>query len=307
MKRILSLVLLLILSGCVEKGIPDLTIQSISFSLSPIKVTEEVLNTKTGIVEHETTFDFIWAEKDTVGIYPNQGSQVYFAISSGAGSSTASFDGGGWEFKKSAVYYSYYPFVGDIYLDKSSIPVNFTGQRQPSKTSTDHIGVADFAYTAATSADEGSLLFNYNHLSCFVRFVLSNLPEGTYTKLILRTPSALLTKEGYYNLLSPTPTIETTLYTDEQSIDLDNFIIGDGETVTVYMALGPVDLKGKAITVSVLNSEKKEYQCEKSPSRIYEAGQLYGLGCNSWTEIPQSVGFSITNWDSGTTIGGTAE
>ena len=306
MRRLYILTVLLLTVGCVEKEVPD-EVRLITFSISPITVSDELISTKTGIVEHETSFDFIWAEKDTVGIYPNQGSQVYFVIDEGAGSSTASFDGGGWAFRYSAQYYSYYPFVGDIYLNRGSIPVKFTGQRQPTKTSTDHIGIADFAYTTATSAESGSLFFTYLHLSCFVRFMLSNLPEGTYTKLILRTPTALLTKEGHYDLLSPSPSIVTTEYTDELSIDLGNFEIGASETVWVYMALGPVDLNGKTITVSVLDSEKKELKCEKTPSRTYQASMLYGLNCNTWTEVPQSVGFSMTNWENGTTIGGIVE
>jgi hypothetical protein len=310
--KILCLFLLsgiLLLSGCNKRDTLQKEVKSISFSLAPLIVSDcdDYSGTKTGIVDGDENFNFIWVANDTVGIYPDRGSQVYFEISAGAGSSQAEFDGGGWAFKASSVYYSYYPFVGDIYLDRHNIPVDYTRQNQPSKTSTDHVGVADFAYTEATSATSGSLNFQYYHLSCFVRFRLSNLPAGTYTKLIVRTTSPVLTKEGHFDLLVPNPVIESDVLTDELSMDLNDFEVSDGETVLVYMALAPVDLQGQSVTVSVLDSERKEYQCIKTPSKPYEASWLYGLGCTSWTEIPQSVGFSMTNWDSGVIISGIAQ
>ena len=42
---------------------------------------------------------FSWAEKDTVGIFPNDGAQVYFPMEEGAGTKTANFTGGGWALK----------------------------------------------------------------------------------------------------------------------------------------------------------------------------------------------------------------
>ncbi len=311
--RIFSFAILLLLTGCVERNVPQEEIQKVSFSISPITVadSDDMIGTKTGIVENGNTFDFVWASNDTVGIYPDRGSQVYFEISSGSGSSHAVFDGGGWSFKASANYYSYYPFYGDIYLERSAIPVQFTGQRQPVKASTDHIGVADFAYTAATSATSGSLNFQYQHLSCFVRVRLMGLPAGTYTKLTVKSSSAVLTEKGHYDLLSATPSIIADKFTDAISIDLDAFEISEGEEVKVYLALAPVNLQGQSVIVSVLDSERKEYQCVKTPSTPYEAGQLYGLKCPStgdtWTEVPQSVGFSVQDWDAGSNIGGTAE
>lgn len=300
---------ILLSSGCSKRDSTQQEVKTVSFSLAPLVVSniDDFADTKTGIVEGDNTFVFIWAAKDTVGIYPDRGSQVYFEIAAGAGSSQAEFDGGGWAFKASSVYYSYYPFVGDIYLDRNRIPVDYTKQMQPSKMSTDHLGVADFAYTDATSATSGSLDFQYRHLSSFVRLRLTNLPAGTYTKLILRTTSEILTQKGYYDLLDSDPTIESTVLTDELSMVLDDFEVAENEEVLVYMALAPINLQGQAITVGVLDSERKEYQCVKTPSRPYDAGQLYGLGCSSWTEVPQTVGFSMTNWDSGAAISGVAQ
>ncbi|MBR5175013.1 MAG: hypothetical protein IKW89_03660 [Bacteroidales bacterium] len=55
----------------------------IVFSASSFK-SDESLATRTSIVNGG---GFIWSANDTVGIYPNSGSQVFFAMESGAGAS----------------------------------------------------------------------------------------------------------------------------------------------------------------------------------------------------------------------------
>ena len=76
--------------------------KSLVFSASDFK-SDETLDTRTDIAPGG---GFLWSANDTVGIFPNSGSQVYFAMTSGAGAGSATFDGGGWDFKPSAVYRS---------------------------------------------------------------------------------------------------------------------------------------------------------------------------------------------------------
>ena len=50
---------------------------------------------------------FGWEAKDIVGIYPNQGGQVYFSMADGVGTNVARFDGGGWALRKGYTYSCY--------------------------------------------------------------------------------------------------------------------------------------------------------------------------------------------------------
>ena len=68
--------------------------------------------------------EFSWAANDTVGIFPEEGAQVYFPMTSGTGTKTANFTGGGWALKDASVYAAYYPMIGKFYLDKTAIPVD---------------------------------------------------------------------------------------------------------------------------------------------------------------------------------------
>ena len=121
--------------------------KTITFSVSDFEINDP-FETRTSI---QSGNKFIWTANDTVGIFPNTGSQVFFEMTSGAGANTATFDGGGWDFKPSAVYRSYYPLVGEFYLDQTNIPVSYEGQRQVGNDNTERIGPYDFMYTPATS------------------------------------------------------------------------------------------------------------------------------------------------------------
>ncbi len=277
-------------------------VKKITVTVSNYKL-DGSLQTKTAI---QSNGDFQWAANDTLGIYPSGGAQVYFVVNPGANAQYASFDGGGWNFKYSYTYYGYYPFIGNIYLDKRHIPVDYTGQKQTGLESMDHVGKHDFMWSPGVSAEAGSLNFNFHHLNCIIRNTLT-LPAGTYTKLAITAPSNLFVKKGHYDLTAATPAIVGDEFTNQIQIDLEGITIASETTFKVYLMSAPVDLKGKNITVSVLNSNKMELQCTKTPSKAYEAEMMYGLTCSSWTEVPQSMGFILEDWGNGGSIGGDAD
>lgn len=94
--------------------------------------------------------EFQWAENDTVGIFPEKGSQVYFSMSAGSGTKTATFDGGGWALKSSSRYAAYYPFKGDMYLAHTAIPVSYVEQKQTGNNSTQHLSAYDYMAAVAS-------------------------------------------------------------------------------------------------------------------------------------------------------------
>ena len=103
--------------------------------------------------------EFIWAAGDTVGIYPDTGAQIYFAMESGAGASAASFDGGGWAFKSSALYYSYYPFIGDTSVDEYPFEVS-TDQSGDGYEASDLL----FAKAEKVSRTDGAVALQFHHI-----------------------------------------------------------------------------------------------------------------------------------------------
>lgn len=242
------------------------------------------METKTDIVNGT---DFVWSDADTVGIYPNSGGQVFFPISGGAGAQYASFDGGGWEFRPSALYSGYYPFDGDMYLKRNHIPVSYRFQRQNGINSTSHLGAKDFMYTAPTASTSGSLSFSFNHLSCIIRPRLT-LPAGTYTKLSIVIDEPLFALEGYYSLEDENPAIIGTSFSNTIDLMLDNVTLTAQTQFLTYIMAAPVELTGKKMSVIVYDDKGYQYVYTKTPSYTYSAGTIGGLGCADYVSSPVS-------------------
>ena len=201
-------------------------------------------------------------------------------MTSGAGASSAIFDGGGWDFKPSSSYYSYYPFIGDMYLDRHHIPVSYLGQVQPTADDIDHIGAYDFMYSTAASAQNGSLLFSFAHLNCIIR-VTATLEAGTYTKMTISSPDKDFATSGYYDLMSDHPAIIPLQTASQLSIDLGNITFESQTTFNVYLMSAPCNLKDKDIVVSFTTLSGTKYSQTKKPSRNYAAESIGGLTCNN--------------------------
>ena len=309
---ILLFLIMLIIGSCVEReqySTDQQQIESITAKIADFSdfYFDEDPATKTGLTPDEK---FYWAANDTLGIFPAEGSQVYFVVTDGSGTNSANFTGGGWGLKTGNTYYSYYPLVGQFYLDKNRIPVSYEGQKQVGTTNFSHIGPFDFMYAPGVVPESSALNFTYYHLNSYLRLTVT-LPADEYICLRITTTENVLVKKGYYDLTADQPAVIPVEYTNQLSVDLEDIVLAEAGTFKIYMMLAPVDLNGKQVTVSVLNKEKKELQCVKTPSRAYDAGSIYGLTCPSsgdtWTEIPQTVGFSMNGWDTGDNIGGTVE
>ena len=217
-----------LLAGCsqMEQDIADVNslcdgdlVEKVIFEVLPIKDGDNP-ETKASAVPDGGTVSFAWEENDMIGIYPNKGSQIYFTIEDGAGSSSASFDGGGWALKQNASYVSYYPFVADYFLDRTKIPVSFAGQKQVGIESPFN-GARYFLATEATSSENGVLRFSYKTLNTIIN-VNATLPAGIYTKMSLTIEEPLFVEEGTYSL--DDRVIVGTKFTNTLEIELEDVV-----------------------------------------------------------------------------------
>jgi hypothetical protein len=289
------------LAACTEyeQSIPDIEtiadegelVEQIVFEVLPIRDGDEI-ETKASAVPVQNpnggqTVNFVWEATDTVGIYPDTGSQVYFNIESGVGTSSVSFDGGGWALKQNSTYVSYYPFVGDIYLKRNSIPISFAGQKQIGKTSP-FSGARYFLATEESTSVNGILTFTYSTLNTIIN-VNATLPAGTYTKASLTVSEPLFVMEGTYSL--DDRVIVGTTMSNTLEIELEDFTLTEESTVPIYIMSAPVDLRGKEIIVRVVSDNDRRYECSKTPlNSAFAAGMRYGLTCKMKEEpLPNNV------------------
>ena len=238
---------------------------------------DKPIETRTSVNPNETytSYEFLWSAQDTVGIYPDTGSQVFFTMANGEGALSATFDGGAWTCKDGHEYRSYYPFIGNFYLDKTKIPVSFTGQKQIGNDNSDHFRKCDYMYTAATSKENGVLNFSYHHLITVV-LPWVELPAGHYTGITLSLDESIFVTKGEYSLMAETPAIVGKQFSNEIDVELD-VTFNTTDILKVYVPLAPMDMSGKTLTITVTDENDQAYQYTYNPSKAYEAGKIYRL------------------------------
>lgn len=243
--------------------------------------------TRSSVSITENGASFLWDEDDVIGIFPNEGDQVSFAMSQGAGTQTATFSGGGWALKSSATYAAYYPHVYEN-RDMTKIPVSYVGQTQNGNNNTDHIGAYDFMAASVATPSNGAVAFDMQHLGCLVQIKII-VPEAgtTLNNITLYTENkASFMYDGYIDLSCDSPSITSKGLTSAFSLKLDNITTSkDSETVVTYMMIAPVDLSKTEFVIDVnydtqASSNKHYYHLATSKKMI--AGKAYSFSI----EIP---------------------
>lgn len=254
-------------------------VEQVIFEVPTLRSLGEDGGTRASLSQDDEGIHFAWEATDTVGIYPNQGAQVYFSMAEGVGTNTASFNGGGWALKENSVYTCYYPFVGNIYLDRDAIPVSFTGQEQAGVST--YTGVRYYLASGGTSSSSGSLLFTFQILNTVIRIRPVGLPAGTYTKASITTDEDLFVQKGKFGLEDRTIVGKT--YSNSLEIALKDFTLteasSDSNPVLIYLTSAPVDLSGKTLTIKIFASDGSAYKYEMTSNKNYEAGAWSGMRC----------------------------
>ena len=217
-----------------------------------------------------------WAENDTVGVFPDKGGQVYFPMTSGAGTKNASFNGGGWSLTDGSVYSAYYPFIGAMYLERNAVPVSYTGQTQVGNGSMAHLGDYDYMVATPTAPEYGSAHFMFKHLSALVQLKITVPQPATLTSVKLVTDTKAFAVEGTVDIMADAPVITPTAPANEVLLDLQNVATTkENEVVTCYFMLPPADLSEQTLKAVVVSD--KDPQDIALETRNFKAGTAYAL------------------------------
>ena len=217
-----------------------------------------------------------WAENDTVGVFPNEGIQTCFPMTSGAGTKNASFDGGGWALKDGYTYASYYPYIGNSYLDKHAVPVSYSGQTQVGNASMAHLGAYDYMVATPTAPEYGSANFVFKHLSALVQLKLTIPQPATITSVKLATETDAFAVKGKVDIMANAPVITPVTSAKEVVLDLKNLATTESnQVVTLYMMLPPADLSAKTLK-AVVTTDKGDAELVFG-TKNFKAGTAYAL------------------------------
>lgn len=236
--------------------------------------------TKTALTISGNVAEFSWKSTDIVGVFPDEGTQVRFPILSGhiedgTSTSEANFTGCGWAVKKQHDYMAYYPFVPDMDMDKTAIPVTFAGQVQKGNVNTDHIEHFDYMAAALQSPTKtGEIAFHFEHLGCLFEFVVKAPKAAEYTSVSLVSNGQFVI-DGKYDLTAEVPAIEAVTTSNELVLSLEDVQTTEpNEELKLYMMMAPVDLSGQDIIVR-LKGPHAEFEVNLGPGTNFKAGKFY--------------------------------
>ena len=244
--------------------------------------------------------EFSWAANDTVGIFPSEGAQAYFPMTSGAGTKTANFNGGGWALKDASTYAAYYPFIGDFYLDKNAVPVDYSGQIQTGDASTTHLGAYDYMVALPAAPKNGLVNFAFKHLGALVQLKLT-IPHPTIVNSVtLTTDDDAFALKGRVNIMAENAVIESVATSNEMTLVVENVTTTEvNQVVTLYMMLPPVDLSSKTLKAVVGTTSGNENMILQSKN--FQAGKAYALSneINKSFQYYQIPTNELNGWDEG--------
>lgn len=270
-----ALLLLLAFTACSEElaEVQSSTLKQIVMTASDFE-TED--GSRTNFQISSAGAEFSWAANDTVGIFPDEGAQAYFPMTSGVGTKSANFTGGGWALKDASTYAAYYPFIGDFYLNKNAIPVDFAGQVQTGDASTAHLGAYDYMAAIPTAPKNGNVNFAFKHLGALVQLKLTVPQPSTLASVKLVAETDVFVVKGTVDVMTATPNITPKTTNKTVKLNLQNIATTEkNQVITLYMMISPVDLSSQSLKAVVMTDKGVENVVLESKN--FQAGKAYAL------------------------------
>lgn len=269
----------------------DLT--QVSFELPTMNPEQGDNDNTRAYIWDGTQMKAIWAETDSVGIFPENGDQLSYSMSGGAGSSSASFTGGSWSVKSTETYSSYYPFNRWNYFKKpSELVLDYTGQVQNGLDNADHITPYDYLVTPKTSAVNGVLTFNYERIGFVMKLKLSVPTPGTYESLYLSASEKLFVTKANLDVTTETPTLTPLVTSTTHKIQLKNFTTTTAnQQVLVFLMCYPINAQGKTFYVKLKSTSGHIFSASVSPSANYAANVTRNITKTMTYDTTESISF----------------
>lgn len=260
--------------------------------------------TKGTSVQDGNALLFGWAVGDTLGIFPNQGNQVEFPISVAQGSTSASFDGGGWALRNNAAYAAYYPFsVWNYHRDNETILLDYSGQVQNGNGSFAHLSAYDFLASNKTTPVNSSVTFQMERQGSILYIDIVVPEPETITALTVSCDEAIFVEKAALDISGDTPIVTPLETKTSLTLSFENTeTTTDNETVRAYMAVQPLDFSDKTVTAT-LYTETGSYEAPVT-SRVVNKGRAAFLRFSD-DFTPVNIEFAdaevkricVENWD----------
>ena len=227
---------------------------------------------------------FRWNSDDVVAVYSSARGMTNFFIdekSISADSTSAIFNGSGFDLKHNEIYSAFYPY-DKAYIDKTNIPVSYKGQNMLSDASFKDLGAFDYMWAKGCTDSNGVVNMDFEHLGCVVEYKIKVPTTAVYTSVRLivsdTESNQRLIRSGKINLDDASPSMKMEEGTDTMyKVSLNN---GNGimyqkdTTMTVYMMMAPQDLSQYNLSVILVDKDSNWYSADVQGKNM-KAGYTY--------------------------------
>ena len=221
--------------------------------IGPDDVMFEDASTRGTEITPSDVLRFSWSQGDTLGIFPDQGNQVEFPITSSDGSTSAVFNGGGWALKNLSTYAAYYPFsVWNYHRNNKKILLDYSGQVQNGNGSFEHLSAYDFLASSKTAPTNNEVTFQMNRQGSilYIDIVVPD-PCSVYS-LVVSCDEEIFVEQATLDISGDAPSLNPVKMTKELTLQFTGVTTTQAnENVRAYMAVSPVDFTNKTVTATL--------------------------------------------------------
>lgn len=264
------------------------TIQGVVMEVADIPYAKDNtdMTSRAAMAESASGLSFTWSAGDETGVYSSTDGFALFNLTAGAGTTSATFDGGGFTLTDGATYYSFFPYAAAA-TDKTTIPVDFSCQTLTQDN--DMVSPMAKDYLRATAvADAGNALFHYEHLGSFARTKLT-MPASTPVQSVDFIPM--------YNELTQTATADVTAASNpltaattspKMTLTLSGVDVPSSGELTLWSAMAPQNLSSTNEAVAIVAHSGENIYSARVAGKNLQAGKAY-----RWAATPiESTGYN---------------
>ena len=267
--------------------------------------------TRTILTPTDEGTSFQWRIGDVAAVYSEEKGMTNFFIddeSISEDGSTAEFYGSGFTLTPNCTYYAFYPYSSDAQsLDKQKIPVSYDGQYIKSNGDNSSLGDFDYMYARGATDENGLVSFDFKHLGCVVRFLITVPQTAYYTSLKIEgNDESPFASSGYVNIAADTPVIEPDKDSGKELVVSLNSANGGisverGKMLQVNAMLMPQNMSGQNIIVTLSDNNGNE-QAAMVAGRNMRAGYTYTYHLGAGNSQFTAVGSGLPNDDFSPTV-----
>lgn len=235
---------------------------------------------------------FKWSAGDQTGVYSTSSGFALFNLTSGEGTGSAHFDGGGFSLTDGATYYSFFPYAAAA-TDKTAIPVDYSGQTLTEDNDMASPMTKDYMYASAVS-DAGNALFHYNHVGSFVRTQLT-MPASTAVGSVDFIPMyEEVVQMGTVDVTNVAGTVTTTATSPKMSLSLTGVSVPSSGVLTLWGAMAPQDFSGTNEAVAIVAHSGDDIYSARVAGKNLAAGKAFRWNATPILPTGYSHGLTVS-------------